>query len=271
MAQANKTHSINKWLQKSIAIANKTDYLDQLYEIYKLEENARRNIDETKKKLIIDAYNKQDCKELLKILLTLDLFPFKDSYVAYLRRDKTAIDRNPKTTLRLCSKLYEMGLDKIFESATAPKESNRQIGPLFKNWVKNADLGAKVVDIDHFKNYTDNAILDATEKNMTYFAKTHLGYNRDKGLDFLARINGKYVIGEAKFLTDFGGHQNAQFNDAISIFQSVQNINVIPIAILDGVLYIKGENKMYKDIISGKYCEYNIMTALLLKKFLASI
>lgn len=29
--------------------------------------------------------------------------------------------------------------------------------------------------------------------------------------------NGKYVIGEAKFLTDFGGHQNAQFNDAISM------------------------------------------------------
>ena len=36
----------------------------------------------------------------------------------------------------------------------------------------------------------------------------------DKGLDFIARFNGKYVIGEfPKFLTDFGGHQNAQFNE----------------------------------------------------------
>ena len=38
---------------------------------------------------------------------------------------------------------------------------------------------------------------------MKLFAEKSLGYNRNKGLDFLARINGKYVIGEAKFLTDF--------------------------------------------------------------------
>ncbi|MDR1126974.1 MAG: hypothetical protein LBL06_02475 [Treponema sp.] len=33
---------------------------------------------------------------------------------------------------------------------------------------------------------------------------------------YIGRFNKKYVIGEAKFLTDFGGHQNAQFADAIS-------------------------------------------------------
>ena len=40
-----------------------------------------------------------------------------------------------------------------------------------------------------------------------HWAKKTLGYTRNKGLDFIARFNGKYVIGEAKFLTDFGGHQ----------------------------------------------------------------
>ena len=59
-------------------------------------------------------------------------------------------------------------------------------------------------------------------------------YNRDKGLDFIARFNNKYIIGEAKFLTDFGGHQNAQFSDAIEIIKS--NTEAINIAILDGVL-----------------------------------
>jgi len=31
-------------------------------------------------------------------------------------------------------------------------------------------------------------------------------------LDLVARVRGRYVIGEAKFLTDYGGHQTAQFN-----------------------------------------------------------
>ena len=63
----------------------------------------------------------------------------------------------------------------------------------------------------------------------------------------MARFNGKYVIGEAKFLTDFGGHQNAQFNDAINTVEA-EGVKAIKIAILDGVLYIKGNNKMYKSI-----------------------
>ncbi len=74
------------------------------------------------------------------------------------------------------------------------------------------------------------------------------------------------MIGEAKFLTDFGGHQNAQFNDAISTIQS-EDIKAIKIAILDGVLYIKGRNKMYKAIIET-YKNYNIMSALVLREFL---
>jgi hypothetical protein len=76
------------------------------------------------------------------------------------------------------------------------------------------------------------------------------------------------VIGEAKFLTDFGGHQNAQFNDAISTIES--NVNAVKIAILDGILYIKGNNKMFKSI-SETYSTYNIMSSLVLREFLYQI
>ncbi|GAA8500880.1 hypothetical protein HpDR57_06110 [Helicobacter pylori] len=48
----------------------------------------------------------------------------------------------------------------------------------------------------------------------------------------MARFNKKYIIGEAKFLTDFGGHQNAQFNDAISTIEA-PNIKAIKVAILE--------------------------------------
>ncbi len=100
---------------------------------------------------------------------------------------------------------------------------------------------------------------------MMKFAQEHLSYNHEKGLDFVARFNGKYVIGEAKFLTDFGGHQNAQFNDAINTVKT--DVNAVTVAILDGVLYIESSNKMYRDI-TRKLTDYNIMSSMVLREFL---
>ncbi len=91
----------------------------------------------------------------------------------------------------------------------------------------------------------------------------------DKGLDLVARFNGKYIIGEAKFLTDFGGHQNAQFEDAVRLFTQ-QDLKAIPVAILDGVLYIKGKSKMYRQITTT-FSERNIVSALVLREFLYSV
>lgn len=104
---------------------------------------------------------------------------------------------------------------------------------------------------------------------MKSFAANHLGYGRDKGLDFIGRFNGKYVIGEAKFLTDFGGHQNAQFADAMATLADTTT-TAVKIAILDGVLYIPGNNKMFKDVTTT-YGDLNIMSGLVLREFLYQI
>ena len=161
-----------------------------------------------------------------------------------------------------------MGLDKMFIQATLSKETNRQIGPFFKRWLHKGSLGVLPVKMDDFLKNDNNAILDSTDAQMMSFAKTHLNYNHNKGLDFIARFNKKYVIGEAKFLTDFGGHQNAQFNDAISTAES--KTSAITVAILDGVLYIKGKNTMYK-AITQTHCDLNIVSALVLRDFLYQI
>ena len=202
--------------------------------------------------------------DLIKVL-QLDLFPIKDSYVAYFKRDKNAIARNPNTVDRLCGRLYEMGLDKIYEKCSEPKETNRQIGPLFRRWLKRGVLGISPVSLENFLSSNNNAVLDAGDAQMMKFAQEHLSYNHEKGLDFVARFNGKYVIGEAKFLTDFGGHQNAQFNDAINTVKT--DVNAVTVAILDGVLYIESSNKMYRDI-TRKLTDYNIMSSLVLREFL---
>ncbi len=257
------------WTDLSIEYANQRNYLDELFRVYPTIPDGIRCIDEDCWNAVENNFQRRDNVELIKSLLKCELFPIKDSYVAYLKRDKTAIERNPQTINRLAGRLYEMGLDEIYKKCTEPKETNRQIGPLFKHWIKSGALGIVPVDLETFVANSENAILLASDTVMANWCAANLNYTRDKGLDFVARFNGKYVIGEAKFLTDFGGHQNAQFDDAISTLET-PNVNATKIAILDGVVYIEGSNKMHTQLLE-KAEEYNILSALLLREFLYSL
>lgn len=162
-----------------------------------------------------------------------------------------------------------MGLKEVYMSSSKPKETNTQIGLLFKRWLRKKSLGVEPLKLDEFLKVKGNAVLDASDAEMMVFAREHLNYKHNKGLDFIGRFNSRYVIGEAKFLSDFGGHQNAQFNDAIATVKA-RGIKAVTVAILDGVLYIDGKNKMYKDI-TGRLKDENIMSALVLRDFLYQI
>jgi len=260
---------MNYWTKLSIEYANQRSYLDDLFQVYPTIPEGIRDLDSELWKGVENAFKAKNNDELVRSLLKLDLFPIKDSYVAYLKRDNSAVERNPETINRLCGRLYEMGLDGIFSRCSEPKETNRQIGPLFRRWINRKSLGIKPKKFDEFIKGKDNAILDASDAEMMSFAKKYLNYKRNKGLDFVGRFNGKYIIGEAKFLTDFGGHQAAQFNDAIATVK-VRNVKAETIAILDGVLYIKSNNKIHTEIVK-KLKKYNIMSALVLRNFLYQI
>ena len=257
---------MNYWTQLSIEYANQRSYLDDLFHVYPTIPDGIRELNTERWANIVTAFNNKDNELLIREFLKLDLFPIKDSYVAYLKRDATSILRNPKTINRICGRIYEMGLDKIFERCSEPKETNRQIGPFFRRWTNSKTLGIQPVSLEEFASTKNDAILNGSDKQLMDFASNELNYKHPKGLDFIGRFNGKYVIGEAKFLTDFGGHQNAQFNDAISTIKS-RGVKAIKIAILDGVLYIRGNNKMYKDITT-QYKDLNIMSSLVLREFL---
>ena len=270
-----KDDAMNIWTQKSIELATQRNYLDLLYRVYPMSVNLRRELSDLTLNNIRIAFDSRDGNSLLKILLKQEVFPIKDSYVAYLKRDNSSIERNPNTVQRLVGMLYEMGLDDIIDRTTAPKETNRQIGPLFKNWIKAGNLGVPVfTNAIDFVNTAQNAVFDGSDFAMESFARNQLGYNHPKGLDFIAKFNGKYIIAEAKFLSDFGGHQNAQFNDAISTMRadlSPTSKEVVKIAILDGVLYIKGNNKMHKSITTQFGDNEVIISAVLLRDYLFSL
>lgn len=260
---------MDRWTELSIELANSRNYLDELYRVYPLAPNCIRSMDSTLWQKVEYAFSNMNNIQLIDTLLQADLFPIKDSYVPFLRADRKAVDRNPNTIARLCGKLYEMGLDAIYDKCTEPKETNRQIGPLFKNWICSGALGIKPVGLDEFMESNHNAVLDASDSQMGEWAREHLGYKRNKGLDFVARFNGKYVIGEAKFLSDYGGHQNAQLEDAL-ITISQADIKAVKVAILDGVVWLKNKGKMFRAACKEYESGY-VMSALFLRDFLYSI
>lgn len=265
---------MNIWTEKSIELANQKNYLDLLYKVYPMSLNLRRELKPSIQEKIKYYLDSKDKKNLINILLQQDVFPIKDSYVAYLKRDKKAIDRNPNTVDRLFGILVDMGFDEIIEKTTVPKETNRQIGPLFKRWIDSEALGVDITnDPVTFLNVEKNIIFNSSDKAMSDFAKEYLGYNHEKGLDFIAKFNNKYIIAETKFLTDFGGHQNAQFNDAISTMRSVlikTDRDVKIIAILDGVLFINGNNKMRKTLSNFSNDDV-VISSILLRDYLYQI
>jgi hypothetical protein len=257
---------MNNWTKLSIDYANQRNYLDQLFRVYPCIPEDIREIDISKWEAVENAFKSKSKIDMIRSLLQLKLFPIKDSYVAYLRRDPSAINRNPATVDRLCGRLYQLGLNGIYTKCSEPKEMNRQIGPLFRRWLQRKELGAELMEEQAFLQAKDNAILSGSDNQLLEFARRRLGYSGTKGLDFIGRFNRKYVVGEAKFLTDFGGHQNAQFADAISLLRNT-SVNAVKVAIIDGVLYIKGRSKMHK-FLQEHAERFNILSSLVLREFL---
>lgn len=147
------------WTDLSVAYASQRSYLDDLFQLYPTIPEGIRDVDSVRWERIEAAFRSQACDTLIKELLALPLFPVKDSYVAYLKRDHSAISRNPKTIARLCGRLYEIGLPKLYERCTEPKETNRQIGPLFRRRLESGALGLVPVTASQMLATTGDAIL----------------------------------------------------------------------------------------------------------------
>jgi len=257
---------MNYWTKLSIEYANQRSYLDDLFQIYPTIPDGIREINKTKWNDVEKAFEEKNNTELIKKLLLLEKFPFKDSYVNFLRLDSTSFDKNPQTIDRLAGMAYSAGIKNLFEKSSEPKETNTQMGGRFSNWLNKGVMGVFPVSEEEFLSTKTNAILKGGDKKLTEFAKREFGYNKGKGLDFIGRFNGKYLIGEAKFISAIGGNQGTAFTD-IETTITAEVKNVIPIGILDGIPWIKDKSPYYKKIIS-KYQDYNIMSALVLREFL---
>lgn len=263
---------MNYWTKRSIELSSTSNYLDRLFEVYPVSEGENRPLSSAKKDAILKALSEKDKKEIIIQCITSEVSPIKDSYIGYIKKDISALDRNPKTVNRISSTLFGMGYERIIKNMERPAESNRQMGSAFKNWIDRELLGIPVVkDKKQFLSTKEDMILSLGDKELGEFARINLGYGRNRGLDFMCRYGGRYIIGEAKFISDNGGNQANQFDKAFDIFTAITMVTkyeVIPIAILDGVIYIEGKSKQYAKL---KQNNNNVMSALLLKDFIYSL
>jgi len=253
---------MNKWIKKSIELANSHGYLDKLLEIYPVEYEKIRVVPQNIKNKIKRAFIEKDGNKLVEELLKLPKFPIDDPYIASLRRHPSLLSKNPKTVERISEKLFSLGINTVLELSAKPKSPSRQLGHSFKNWLKT--LNYPFLKEDKFNSGSQIAFLEGSDKKLKEFANNKLGINLSKGIDFILKIKNKFILGEAKFLTDYGGSQNNQFRDAINVAKIKKN-NIIGIAVLDGIVWFKSNEYMHKTITSF---DGVVLSALLLREFI---
>lgn len=254
---------LNEWIKKSMKLAQSEGYLDGLTEIYPLISAPEREIPREIEEEIKKSIKKKDKINLMKTLFKLKKFPIENPYIGCLREDEKLIDKNPKVVDMIAEYLFSMGAEGIIKASKQPKKISRQYGPAFQRWLRS--LGYKVLKPFEFETSRGIIFLGGSDKICGNYANKKLKCGPiEKGLDLLAKVNDKFIIGNAKFITVSGGAQDNQFSEAMR-FVTEDRGNAIRIAILDGVVWFNG-----RYLRKIREANRNILSALLLKEFLES-
>jgi len=255
---------MNEWAKRTLQLVMEQDYLDKLQKVYPHEE-GERDVAQSTLDSIRQSFEKRNEKVLLNQLLSLEKFPYKDSYIGFLRKDRTAIERNPETVKRICDRLYAMGIEGIISGITQSKEANTRRGNQFSDWAKSHFTW---VGLDEFKKSTQGIImLNATELEARNFCNTVMGIGISKRPDMVAKAGHHYIVGEAKFLSSTGGNQGRAFDDGMGLATNSSG-NAHKVFLLDGIHWIERGSDQYKRIEYGTAAVFSV---LLLHDYLKSI
>lgn len=285
---------MNIWTKKSIELANGANYLDQLSNIYPNYVNPEIAPKPEKRDEILAAHQKE-ATDVFKYFLNLTKqpinsdvpgtgnikfkFPVKNSYVSFLKSEnnfKDVISLNPTTIHEIGMQIKELKPDELMFRITMGAEVNRQRGADFKNWLKDQTKHGipHFYDVPKFFAYSDGpAFFVDTDEKMQEVAKEKFSYIHNKGIDFLGKdARGNYYIGEAKWLTDSGGTQDRQFENAMATLDArfESDYNVEAIAILDGVIWSdKLKGRKSPKTIRRQQSNKIVLSALLLPDLLS--
>ncbi|MCK4368072.1 MAG: hypothetical protein KAV68_00140 [Dehalococcoidales bacterium] len=262
---------MNKWVQKSIDFTNAPGYLDRLTEIYPAIPTQRPPLPQSVKDKIEELIITNNSLEAIKLLVNLKGYPFplEHPYVPLLRAYPKLLEQNPNVVEQIGQILVSLGPAGAIEGCERPPDLNRQMGQRFKNWLRRhfTPRGYKFLPEHVFSNYQGKAFLDAGDTAITKYANKNLGCQITRGRDFLFRVKDKFVIGEARFLSDSGGSQRRDVRETIDFAKDVMG-NIIKIAVLDGAPWF--DNSMLS-VIQSLEDDEPALSALLLEDFLESL
>jgi hypothetical protein len=257
---------MNKWVKRSIDLANTKNYLDLLFDIYLVSEEQMRELLKESRVDIVKNYNKKDKVGLIQSFFKLKKFPINDPYIASLRKYPFLIVKNPKTIDRIGRKLFSIKINNLLKLVIQAKSPSRQFGQSFQKWLQG--IGYPFLEEKAFKVSKEAVFLKGSDEKLKQFADRELGL---KGLnrrpDFILRAKNKFIIGEAKFLSDYGGTQNNQFDGAIKITK-ISGKNIEGVAILDGIVWFKSNTYTYKKVKKTKGVA---LSAILLGEFIKDL
>ena len=255
------------WIQKSLDYVYSEGYLEKLMEIYPINRNSFRDVDERIIKNIENNFNNKNKIELVKSCFDLEKFPIDNPYISILRNNEI-FNKNLKVVEMIGDILLQMNFNELETLIKAPKSGSRQFGNSFKAWLKNKYKN-NFLAFDDFKNYTDKELkfLDGADNTLKKYISENFDINTEKGLDLVFKKNGKTYFGEAKFITDSGGTQTNQLNVALDIAKK-DNDKVGSIAIIDGVPWV---NNSYLEKIKEGAINKNVLTALLLPEYISNL
>lgn len=158
-----------------------------------------------------------------------------------------------------------MGLDSIIRGVKAKKEANTRRGNKFSDWARRE---FKMVGIEEFKASKNGIVLlNASELEAKDFCNREMGVGLSKRPDLVAKSDNSYVIGEAKFLSQFGGNQDRGFDDGMALAKNPLG-KAYKVFIMDGVYWIESGHARYKQI---EYSTAAIFLVLFLNEFLKNV
>ena len=276
----------NKWVEKSLKLAWERDYLDQLMNIYPAIPSFREPLPNDLRKKIKESFKHKKDKDLVEAILSARKqnypFPIEHPYAALLgglpqETKKVLLDKNPKVINIIAKILFLMGISDVIKGIERPPDINRQMGPLFKQWLKKnfSNKNEYSFDPDLLKStkgkitFFDGAdmAIDSYIRQVLKVDLPQLSFRRD----LLVKVDGIIIVGEARFLSTSGGSQTRDIENTLGFVRTVNTSdikNFRAIAIIDGIVWF---NTSYKKLIGGVPDSVPVMSALLIEDYLKEL
>lgn len=269
----NNKESFNEWIWKSMQLFHNTPYLDNILEVYNFTLKEPQRLDEVDRRKIVRMHQSRNTEELVKTLKELGTFPYDDPVWGILKRIEGCLENNPRQIKRIANNLYEMTAEETVVRLESPPKMSRQMGQMFRNWLfENFEL----LEINDFISSEEGIyVLSSSEDAALEFLREKYKQEVSKRPDMVAKVDNKYIIGEAKWISGAGGAQTKQVEEVL-LFCSKQRGSLTRVGIVDGYPWAQYKDKEKGKVIRNKEAvkiqesAYDIVSALLLEEYLKS-